>query len=99
MLIKKLVLLIGLCALVSGCATGKYTGSSNSYATNTDSATEMGVRYLLGRGVPKNEETAFSYFQTAADQDDPFAQNELAYLYATGKGTARDEKKAVEYYQ
>lgn len=99
MFIKKHVLLVGLCALVAGCATTNSPISSNGYFTNTENATDMGVRYLLGRGVPKNEATAFSYFRTGAEQDDPFAQNELAYMYAAGKGTPRDYQKAVEYYQ
>jgi uncharacterized protein len=45
---------------------------------------DLGERYLLGR---------------AAEDDDPLAQNELAYLYAAGKGTKQDYNKAFHWYQ
>ncbi|EKD71714.1 MAG: hypothetical protein ACD_46C00114G0003 [uncultured bacterium] len=98
MSLKKLVWLIGLCALITGCATNRQESSYEKNYASTDSATDMGMRYLLGRGVPKNNEKAFSYLSEAADND-PFAQNEIAYLYATGKGTKQDYAKAFKYYQ
>lgn len=98
MSVKKMVLLIGLCVLFTGCSTGRYNGydlfSGQSYST-----TDMGVRYLLGRGVPKDDSKAFYYFDKAANEGDPFAQNEVAYLYAAGKGTPRNYGKAFINYQ
>jgi uncharacterized protein len=59
-----------------------------------------GMHYLLGYGVPKNETKAFYYFNEAAvKENDAFAQNELAYLYATGKGVKRDDERAFFWYQ
>jgi len=98
MSIKKILLLLGLSVLLAACSTGRYEGGS--YAANQgETATDLGVRYLLGRGVPKNDAKAFYFFSQAAKQDDPFAQNQLAYMYASGKGTARDYGKAFTYYQ
>lgn len=92
MSIKRLIVLIGLCGLFAGCSTGRYDMMRGSSAN-------MGVRYLLGRGVPQSDSKAFAYFHFHARSDDPFAQNELAYMYAAGKGTTRDYTKALIWYQ
>lgn len=92
MSIKRLIVLIGLCGLFAGCSTGRYDMMRGTSAN-------MGVRYLLGRGVPQSDTKAFNYFHSQARNDDPFAQNELAYLYAAGKGTTRDYSKAFIWYQ
>lgn len=84
-----------LCLLLTGCASGAF-GQGGMYA---QSSSDMGMNYLLGRGVPQNNAKAFAYFSKAADEDDVFAQNEVAYMYAAGKGTTRDYKKALMYYK
>jgi TPR repeat protein len=93
---KKILLLMGLSVFLAACSTGRLAGDA---ANPHETATDMGVKYLLGRGVPRNDTKAFYYFSQGAKQDDPFAQNELAYMYATGKGTTRDYGKAFTYYQ
>lgn len=97
MSIKKTLMLIGLSVLLIGCSTGTFTndGDQGRHESNTD----KGVKYLLGRGVPKSDTKAFYYFSEGAREDDPFAENELAYMYAAGKGTTRDYEKALYYYQ
>ena len=95
MSIKKLIVIIGLCVLSAACSTGGYYNTSYGNENNT----QLGARYLLGRGVRQNDAQAFYYFHQAALQGDPFAQNELAYLYASGKGTARNPAKAFKWYE
>lgn len=99
--IYKLIVLCVFCWGLSGCAGEHYAGNSDYYARTmqSESPTEKGTRYLLGRGVPQSDTKAFEYFLIAADQDDPQAQNEVAYMYAAGKGTPRDYVNAFEYYQ
>jgi len=92
MSIKRLIVLLGLCGLFAACSTGRYDMMGGTSAN-------MGVRYLLGRGVPQSDTKAFAYFRNQARHDDPFAQNEVAYMYAAGKGTTRDYGKALEWYQ
>lgn len=93
---KKLALVLGLSMLFTGCSTGTYTEAAyNKSATPT----QLGMRYLLGRGVQQNDEKAFSYFMTAAKDDDPFAQNELGYMYAAGRGTPRNYEQSLFWYQ
>lgn len=94
---KKILLIIGVCLLVSGCTNQALNANDNTvYAQSTS---DMGVNYLLGRGVPQDHAKAFAYFKRAADEGDAFAQNEVAYMYAAGKGTSRNYKQAFAYYK
>ncbi|HVE44284.1 MAG TPA: tetratricopeptide repeat protein [Gammaproteobacteria bacterium] len=92
------ILTLSLFVLLTACAPtmdiGGVYGPNRSY-TNT----QMGVRYLLGRGVKQSDERAFYYFGQGAKGGDAFAQNELAYLYAAGKGTPRNLTAAFGWYQ
>ena len=98
MSVKKILSIFGLCVLFVGCSTNKYYGD-NSLTYSDNSPKSMGVRYLLGRGVKQDNEKAFYYFRKAANQNDAFAQNELAYMYAAGKGTPREDAKAFKWYK
>ncbi len=94
-----LVLLI-MCILLAGCGTKRQAGMNDAQAAfRAESDTDKGVRYLLGRGVQQSDEQAFYYFSKGANDDDPFAENELAYMYAAGKGTARNYALALKWYQ
>lgn len=95
--LTKLILFIATCAVLIGCSTAKY--SEGGWFALRRGPADNGVRYLLGRGAPQDNEKAFRYFKQAADEDDPFAQNEVAYLFAAGKGTTPDPEKAFHYYQ
>lgn len=96
MFTKKLILWMGLSMLLVGCSTGR---SVETAMPQNVSTSEMGMRYLLGRGVPQDDAKAFSYFNQAAKEDDAFAQNELGYLYAAGKGTSQDYAKSFANYE
>src|SRR5438552_1072875 len=97
MRIKNILITICLVLLFSACSTTRSNDVSGS--GKKESASALGVRYLLGRGVPQNDDKAFEYFKQAANEDDPFAQNELAYMYAAGKGTPRNNALAFKFYQ
>ncbi len=93
---KKIMAGLLLGVLLSGCATTHQSDIAGTGKPETD--TQKGVRYLLGHGVEQSYEQAFYYFNQAANNDDPVAENEVAYLYATGKGTAQDREKAFKFY-
>ena len=61
--------------------------------------THFSMRYLIGRGVPRDATYAFHQLLEAANHNDPLAQNEIAYLYLSGKGCVQSAEKAFEYYQ
>lgn len=93
MSVQKFILIMGLCVLFAGCSTGR----NNNFGSQSN--TQMGVRYLLGRGVPHNDAKALTYFEKAAQAGDAAAANELGYMYAAGKGTPRNYQKSFYWYQ
>ncbi|ORZ00175.1 hypothetical protein BCR43DRAFT_468194 [Syncephalastrum racemosum] len=60
---------------------------------------ELGVSFQQGWGVSRSRETAFYYFQIAAQLGDPDAQNEVAQCYYTGQGVKKDVRLAAQYYR
>lgn len=60
---------------------------------------ELGVSFQQGWGVSRSRETAFYYFQIAAQLGDPDAQNEVAHCYYTGQGVKKDVHRAAQYYR
>lgn len=54
--------------------------------------------YEYGRGVERNEEKAFHYFQLAAERNYPFAIYKLGLIYKEGCIVNRDLQKAKEYF-
>ena len=58
----------------------------------------LSIRYLRGRGVPKDEAVAFYWMQLAAQQNFPMAQRSLGELYENGFGTAMDITMAFHWY-
>ena len=54
----------------------------------------LALRYLRGRGVPKDEAIAFYWMQLAAQQHFSLAQRSLGELYENGFGIALDITQA-----
>lgn len=54
--------------------------------------------YLLGRGVPFDEQQAFQWYETAAEKGGGRYQSNLAYMHAHGIGTVRNEHLATHWY-
>lgn len=95
---QKWLWLVGLSVLLASCSTSNYL-AANSAAYSDNSPRNKGIRYLLGRGVPQDNQRAFYYFSKAAHQGDVLAQNEIAYMYAAGKGTPRNQALAFDWYK
>lgn len=60
---------------------------------------DLGVMYLYGKGVPKNPETAFSWFKKAAEQGHAAAQYAVGRMYYYGQGVAQDGKEAARWFR
>lgn len=56
----------------------------------------LGVSYIQGRGVQKNEEAGIEWMRKAAAQENCAALRYLAVSYLDGIGVQKDEKKAIE---
>lgn len=55
---------------------------------------ELGMRYLAGDGVDKDESKAFKKFESAAFQGHGKAQYQLALCFLDGKGVTQDWSEA-----
>jgi TPR repeat protein/predicted acylesterase/phospholipase RssA len=66
---------------------------------NTEAEFNLGLSYLLGIGVEKDEKKAIEYFEMAAKQGNINAQLSLGKCYLDGYGVEKDVKKAVQYYE
>ena len=58
----------------------------------------LAIRYLRGRGVPKDEAIAFHWMQLAAQQNFSMAQRSLGEFYENGSGIAPDVSRASHWY-
>lgn len=58
----------------------------------------LGICYLEGKGVKKDEKKAVEYFEKAAQSGYSEAQYQLGVCYEKGKGVNEDKKKALNWY-
>ena len=59
----------------------------------------VGLCFLNGKGVPKDEPRAFECFKKSADLGNHDAMNHLAECYRNGTGVAQDEDLVITWYQ
>ena len=60
---------------------------------------KVGICYMNGIGVEKDEYEGFQWLQQAAESDHPFAMYAIGECYEHGKGVEKDQEKAQEWYQ
>ncbi len=61
--------------------------------------TSLGFMYQNGQGVQKDEQKAFSLYEKAAEDEQPYALFNIALLYANGNGGIEENHfKAFEYF-
>ena len=58
----------------------------------------VGLCYLNGTGLTKNEQLAYNFMRDAAEKNHAGAQYELAVMLEKGVGTDKDENMAHKYY-
>ncbi len=66
---------------------------------NAQAQYAVGMMYLRGADVEKNEAEAARWLKEAAKQGDSRAQLKLGELYEEGIGVPKDEKLAASYYR
>lgn len=59
----------------------------------------LGQWLLDGRGIPRNEESAFAWFLKAAQQGDVMGMNMTGRCFENGWGTAPDPRAAIRWYR
>ena len=59
----------------------------------------IGLCYLNGTGLTKNDEHAYKFISNAAERGEPRAIHDLAVLTENGIGTTKDEALAHKYFE
>jgi len=59
----------------------------------------LGVLYLVGRGVPQDNTEAASWFRRAAEQGLAEAQYNIGSMHVTGEGAVQDNSEAVRWWR
>lgn len=81
-----------------------YTRSAELYkeacdAHDNKACLNLGIQYLEGQGINKNEKTAYSLFNYLCKKDVAKACHNLGYMYANNIGTTKNLTKAISLYE
>lgn len=70
-----------------------------AYAGDVAAQVQLGVIYLTGDGVPRDDAEAVKWLRKAADQDNARAERYLAEMYFKGRGVTADSTEAAKLLQ
>ncbi|MBF0185173.1 MAG: sel1 repeat family protein [Magnetococcales bacterium] len=68
-------------------------------AGNVQAQTAMGLRYLQGSDLPRNEAKAYFWFALAAERGDAVAETQFGLMRWLGLGNPKDEKQGLLWLQ
>ncbi len=66
---------------------------------NAEAQFNLGIMYVEGKGVSKDNTEAVKWYRKAAEQGDAQAQNNLGLMYSEGEGVPEDYMEAVKWYR
>src|SRR5882762_5340089 len=66
-------------------------------AGDVKSQVQLGLTFLTGDGVRKDDAEAVKWLRKAADQDNPVAERYLAEMYFKGRGVPADNAEAAKW--
>jgi TPR repeat protein len=62
-----------------------------------EAAVNLGVLYLDGKWVPRDDPKAADWFHKAAEKGEPAAQTKLGIVYLLGRGVGHDDNEAAKW--
>ena len=68
-----------------------------AFAGDVNAQLQLGVIYLTGDGVAKDNAEAMTWFRKAADQNNPIAERYVAEMYFKGRGVDVDNMEAAKW--
>lgn len=80
-------------------ATAYRVWTASAAEGNPNAQNALGVMYLNGQSVTKDDVEAVRWFRLAAEQGHPKAQTNLGSSYANGRGVLRDDAQAFEWFR
>jgi len=89
---------------VFACGKGDYATATRLWRAlaeqgNALAQYSLGLAYVSGEGVPKNDAEAAKWLRNSADQGNANAQYSLAGLYERGEGVVQDRVEALKWYR
>lgn len=66
---------------------------------DSDCCIGLASNYAMGRGVKRDFEIAFRYYQKAANLGDSYGMHMVGVMYYDGLGVRRNYKRAVDYFR
>jgi TPR repeat protein len=106
---RGVILFATLFLVASGLVAGQSSGQASSrqkaiadlkqmaYAGDMASQLRLGVIYLTGDGVAKDDAEALKWLRMAADQDSSLAERYLAEMYFKGRGVPANNMEAAKW--
>jgi TPR repeat protein len=73
--------------------------TAEARAGKPDAELAVGLKYLSGDGIPKDEHEAATWIARAAEAGDPTAQSWLGTLYQHGRGVTADPAVAFSWFE
>jgi len=70
-----------------------------AFAGNPIAQKALGLCYVFGEGVEKNDSEARKWFERSAEQGYANAQSNLGYMYYQGRGGKQDYTEAAKYFK
>jgi len=68
-----------------------------AYAGDSNAQVQLGVIFLTGDGVAKDDAEALKWLRKAADQDNALGERYLAEMYFKGRGVPADSSEAAKW--
>ena len=80
-------------------STVKRANDEISNHNNIEAFGVLGICYLIGKGVPKDEVRAFDYLKKSAEGGNDNAQAYVGYCYYSGKGVTQNKEEAIKWFE
>lgn len=95
---RRLVRSAAICALIGASTPGCDRGTKCRTKDEALSRLSLGLKYVNGEGMAKDENRAFVLFTEACECGEPRACSNLGMMYEKGNGVPKDDKRAVAMY-
>ena len=96
---KSLFLIIALSAVPVFAQSDFESTKARAEAGDAQAQWSLGVMYIRGEGVAKNDQEGVRWTRLAAEQSLARGQRNLGILYSTGTGVAENDQEAVKWYR
>ncbi len=99
-MIRLTLKLLAVCILMSGlAAAAEPTLVERAQKGDAAAQLELGLKYFIGEGIPKDSTEAVKWWRKAAEQGYADAQCSLGLMYFIGEGVPKDSAEAAKWWR